>query len=82
MEVLKTIPVITLHLIEIGLGRLELLVGLLFHLVHRLMESSHLRLQIGILLHQLVGLVSNTTKLGLQLDHLLTKGLSRLLEFL
>jgi len=76
VEFLKAIPVITLHLIEIGLGCLELFVGHPLHLVHMLMESSHLRLQIGILFHQLVGLVSNPTELSLQLDHLLTKGLS------
>lgn len=51
MEVLKAILIVVPHLIEIGLEYLELLDGLLFHLVHMFMKSSHLGCQVGIFLH-------------------------------
>ena len=46
-EVLKLVPIVTPHFIEIRLGYLVLLNGLFLHFVHIFMERSHLRLQVG-----------------------------------
>ena len=51
LKVLEVVPIITPHLIEIRLENLELLDGLLLHLIHVFTKINHLGLQIGILLY-------------------------------
>ena len=82
MEVLKLVPVITLHFIEIRLGSLILFNGLFSRFFHVLMKCSHFKFQMGIFFHQIFGLMSHPTQLSLQINHLLAKGLRRFLEFL